>query len=314
LLEQFLPSVVAHSPEATVYLADNGSVDESIAVVQKRFPSVKIIKNHGNFGYAKGYNTALKSVREDLYVLLNSDVEVTPGWLAPVISLFDADGQLAIAQPKILDYKNKAYFEYAGAAGGFIDKYGFPYCRGRIFETLEKDKGQYDDIADIFWASGACFFIRRDAFWELGGFDESYFAHQEEIDLCWRAFNMGLKAKYCGTSSVYHVGGATLGHQSARKTYLNFRNSLLMMVKNVPDSLFATMFIRLTLDGVAGIRYLLQGKPEHLWAVLKSHVYFYRYLFPTLARRGPKGGKYYRIRSVVKSYYIDGKRFYRDLF
>ncbi|RZJ27553.1 MAG: glycosyltransferase, partial [Flavobacterium sp.] len=181
LLEQFLPSVIAHSPEANVYLADNNSTDDSAAFVKSTFPEVKIIRNAGNFGYAKGYNQALKFIEEDIYALVNSDVEVTENWLVPVLEMFKNEPQTAIIQPKILDYRNKNYFEYAGAAGGFIDKYGYPFCRGRIFDTLEKDEGQYNENADIFWASGACFFIRKEIFRELKGFDSDLFAHQEEI-------------------------------------------------------------------------------------------------------------------------------------
>src|SRR5690606_18362263 len=210
LLEKFLPSVVANSKEATVYVADNASTDTSIAYVSKNFPEVKIIQNQENGGYAKGYNDALKKVPETLFVLLNSDVEVTKNWLQPIISEFERDDAIVAAQPKILDFKNRESFEYAGAAGGFLDKYGYPFCRGRIFDTLEKDVGQYNDTFPIFWASGACLFVRKDPFWKVGGFDEDYFAHQEEIDLCWRLQNLGGKIQYIGESKVFHVGGATL--------------------------------------------------------------------------------------------------------
>src|SRR5690606_34479721 len=187
LLEQFLPSVIEHSKEATVFVADNGSTDDSLAFIKSHYPSIKIIRNTINGGFSKGYNDALKHVEADVFCLLNSDVEVTKNWLLPIINVFEKEQNTAIIQPKILDYKNKAYFEYAGAAGGFIDKYGFPYCRGRIFETLEKDEGQYDNSTDIFWASGACFFVRSEVFKKLNGFDEHFFAHMEEIDFCWRA-------------------------------------------------------------------------------------------------------------------------------
>jgi GT2 family glycosyltransferase len=234
LLEKFLPSVLEHSPEAEIYVADNASTDDSASFLANMFPQVKLIINNKNYGYAGGYNECLKEVEEDIYVLLNSDVEVTEGWLQPVIDLFETDPETAIIQPKILDYKNKTHFEYAGAAGGFIDKYGYPFCRGRIFDTIEEDQGQYNDDSQIFWASGACFFIRKNVFRELQGFDEGFFAHQEEIDLCWRAFNKNYKARFCHNSVVYHVGGATLNNSNPQKTYLNFRNSLLMILKNVP--------------------------------------------------------------------------------
>ena len=220
LLEQFLPSVVAYSDEAKIYLVDNASTDNSIAVVKEKFPLVTIIQNDGNYGFAKGYNLALQQVGEEYYALVNSDIEVTENWLAPTLSIFETEPNVGIIQPKILDFKNKEYFEYAGAAGGFIDQFGYPYCRGRVFETIEKDNGQYNDEVEIFWASGACFFIRKEVYQKLNGFDGDFFAHQEEIDLCWRAFNLGYKAKYTSSSVVYHVGGATLNESNPKKTLL----------------------------------------------------------------------------------------------
>lgn len=272
LLEQFLPSVIQFSEGAAIYVADNDSTDNSVAYVTEHFPTVKIIKNSGNYGFAKGYNDALKHIDAEIYALVNSDIEVTENWLQPILDTFEKENQTAIIQPKILDFKNKEYFEYAGAAGGFIDKYGFPFCRGRIFDTIEKDNGQYNDNIELFWASGACFFIRKNVFHELGGFDESFFAHQEEIDLCWRAANEGHIIKYNYQSVVYHVGGATLQQGNPKKTYLNFRNSLLMLVKNLPSKgLFFVIFFRMVLDGIAGIRFLTQGKFGHTLAILKAH-------------------------------------------
>lgn len=312
LLEQFLPSVVENSPEATVYVADNASTDRSVAFVKEHFPTVSIIMNRANFGFAGGYNEALQSVQEPIYVLVNSDIEVTSNWLQPVIALFDNEPETAIVQPKILDYKRKTHFEYAGAAGGYIDKYGFPFCRGRIFETIETDHGQYNDIHTIFWASGACMFIRKDVFHELNGFDSDFFAHQEEIDLCWRAFNKGYSIKYCGLSTVYHVGGATLNTGSPHKTFLNFRNSLWMMVKNLPKKqLFTIIFIRLCLDGIAGIRFFFQGKPKHTWAVIRAHFSFYRFISRFLTKRSnPQKENYFRIDSIVYRYFIKNGRFF----
>lgn len=312
LLEQFLPSVIQYSPEATVYVADNASTDASVQFVKANFPSVTIVENSANFGFAKGYNEALQFVEEPIYALVNSDIEVTENWLDPIVTLFDNEPNTAIIQPKILDFKNKAYFEYAGAGGGFIDKYGFPFCRGRIFETIEKDNGQYNDTIEIFWASGACFFIRKEVYRELKGFDPDFFAHQEEIDLCWRAINKGHIIKYCGTSTVYHVGGATLEAGNPRKTFLNFRNSLWMMLKNLPKrQLFTALFIRLVLDGVAGLRFLAQGKPKHLWAVLEAHFHFYFHIFRFLGKRGSiQSKKYYKINSIVYRYFLkNGKVF-----
>ncbi len=316
LLEQFLPSVIKYSPEATVYVADNASTDDSVEFVKSIYPEVKIIHNSGNYGYAKGYNIALQEVEEEFYCLLNSDVEVTEGWLAPVLNLFERDTETAIIQPKLLDFKQKTHFEYAGAAGGFIDKYGFPFCRGRIFETIEQDNGQYDDESEVFWASGACFFIRKEVYRKLGGFDEDFFAHQEEIDLCWRAFNLNYKAKFCYKSVVYHVGGATLDSQNPRKTYLNFRNSLWMMVKNLPArDMFPILFMRLSMDGMAGVRFLLQGKPRHLWAVLKSHFNFYLYLIKFINKRGSKQyDNYYKTKSIVYRYFVKNGKVFVSIF
>jgi GT2 family glycosyltransferase len=310
LLEQFLPSITQYSPEAEIYVADNASTDESVAFVKTAYPQIKIIKNTGNFGYAKGYNVALQQVEEDIYVLVNSDVEVTEGWLQPVEDLFEKDFETAIIQPKILDYKNKTHFEYAGAAGGFIDKYGYPFCRGRILETVEADTGQYDDESEIFWASGACLFIRKDVYRELGGFDEDFFAHQEEIDLCWRAYNNNYKTRFCSASVIYHVGGATLNSNNPKKTFLNFRNSLFMMLKNLPkQKLFPVLFVRLTLDGVAGFRFLLNGQPVHLWAILTAHYHFYFRLFYFINKiKSKQYNNYYKIKSIVYRYYVKNGR------
>lgn len=315
LLEQFLPSVVSHSKAAVVYVADNASTDDSVLFVRTNFPSVKIIQNRDNYGFAKGYNEALLHVEEEIYALVNSDVEVTANWLDPIISLFANDPDTAIVQPKILDFKNKEYFEYAGAGGGFIDKFGYPYCRGRIFDTLEKDEAQYNDVADIFWASGACFFIRKEVFHSLGGFDADFFAHQEEIDLCWRAFNENLVIKYCGGSTVYHVGGATLEAQNPKKTFLNFRNSLFMLTKNLPASqLFPIIFFRLVLDGIAGIQFLCKGKWKHTFAIVRAHFTFYGSIGKQYRKRKRISGKrYFATTSIVYEYFIAKKRNYKNL-
>lgn len=306
LLEQFLPSVIKYSDDAVIYVADNNSTDDSVAFVTKQFPAVKIIQNSENGGYAKGYNDALKQITEPLLCLLNSDIEVTENWLQPIISEFNKDAKTAIIQPKILDYKNKSYFEYAGAAGGYIDKLGYPYCRGRIFDTIEEDKNQYNDTTTIFWASGACLFIRNSVFKELDGFDESYFAHVEEIDLCWRAFNKSYKTKYVGASTIYHVGGATLSNTNPKKTYLNFRNSLFTLVKNTDSNLVLKILSRMLLDGVAAIRFLFQLKPLFLVAILKAHISFY-YNLPHLLKQRKQlsqRSNYYECNSIVWSYFI----------
>jgi len=306
LLQKFLPSVIEHSKEAEIYLADNASTDDSVEFVKTHFPSVKIIQNKENGGYAKGYNYALKHINADVFCLLNSDVETTENWLAPIQAEFKNNLDTAIVQPKILDFKNKTHFEYAGAAGGFIDKFGYPYCRGRIFNTIEMDLNQYNDTVEIFWASGACFFIRKNNFETLGGFDESFFAHMEEIDLCWRAFNMGFKTKYIGLSTVYHVGGATLQSNNPQKTYLNFRNSLYTLVKNAHGNVFTLVFTRLLLDGIAGIKFLLELKGKHTLAILKAHFSFYGELNKLLKARKSsiKRENYYKINSIVVSYYL----------
>ncbi len=316
LLEKFLPSVVQYSPEATIYVADNASTDHSIEFIQTNFPSVKIVQNPRNFGFANGYNEALKNIETDIYVLINSDIEVTENWLIPVIETFQKEPDTAIIQPKILDYKNKNYFEYAGAAGGFIDKYGFPFCRGRIFDHIEKDNGQYDNEIEIFWASGACFFIRSEVYHHLKGFDGDFFAHQEEIDLCWRAKNENFKIKYQPKSVVLHVGGATLDQNNPRKTYLNFRNSLLMLVKNLPSkNLFPVIFIRLSLDGIAGIRLIFQGKPNHCFAILKAHFSFYFSLFKTFKKRqSQQSTDYYKINSIAYTYFVKNGKIFGDIF
>ncbi|RZK10945.1 MAG: glycosyltransferase family 2 protein [Flavobacterium sp.] len=316
LLEKFLPSVIAYSPEATVYVADNASTDTSVEFVKANFPSLKIVINKDNYGFAKGYNEALKHIEADVYALVNSDIEVTENWLSPIIEKFNNEPNTAVIQPKILDYKNKEYFEYAGAGGGFLDRFGFPFCRGRIFDTIEKDNGQYDNDIEIFWASGACFFIRSKVYQELNGFDDDFFAHQEEIDLCWRIFNAGYTIKYCHSSKVYHVGGATLQEGSPMKTFLNFRNSLAMMVKNLPaSSLLPILFLRLAQDGVAGVRFILQGKWMHCYMILKAHFYFYLHLFRNLSKRGDKHlNHYYKIKSIVYTYYIRNGKVFESLF
>jgi GT2 family glycosyltransferase len=310
LLEQFLPSVIQFSEGATIYVADNASTDHSIIYIQDNFPLVKIIKNDLNYGFAQGYNEALKHVNAGIFALVNSDIEVTENWLNPIIETFANEPNTAIIQPKILDFKQKQYFEYAGAAGGFIDKYGYPFCRGRIFETLEKDVHQYDDNCTILWASGACFFMRSSIYKDLGGFDSDFFAHQEEIDLCWRAFNKGYDVKYNSKSVVYHVGGATLQQGNPKKTYLNFRNSLLMLTKNLPkSSLFKILFLRMILDGLAGIRFISQGNFWHFVAILKAHFSFYALFSKNYKKRDSfQSKKYYKLKSIVYKYYVNNDK------
>jgi hypothetical protein len=307
LLERYLPSVIEYSKNTDIYVADNASTDDSIAFVTTNYPSIKIIKNTENGGFAKGYNDALIHVNADIYCLLNSDVEVTPNWLTPIIDAFSNIPEVAIIQPKILDLLKKDYFEYAGAGGGFIDQLGYPFCRGRIFQTLERDNGQYDDIKEIFWATGACMFVKKNVFEELNGFDADYFAHQEEVDFCWRAKNHGYKIMYVGTSKVYHLGGSTLSNMNPKKTYLNFRNSLFSITKNLPRrKAFIIIFLRLLLDGIAALRFIWQLRFKHFFAILRAHLSFYRQ-FRKMYKKREKTKflrKYYLTKSIVWSYFV----------
>lgn len=312
LLEKFLPSIVKYSSgEADVYVADNNSTDNSISFLKTHFPSVKIVQNKINGGFAKGYNDALKFIDADIYALVNSDIEVTQNWLKPIIEQFKLNTNTVAIQPKLLDYKDKSKFEYAGAGGGFVDFMGYPYCKGRIFMDLETDVQQYDNTYDIFWATGACFFIRSEKYHQLNGFDEDYFAHQEEIDLCWRIQNEGFDIQYVGASQVYHVGGATLKETNPRKTFLNFRNSLFTISKNVPKRfLFFTILFRLILDAIAGLKFILELRPIHTWAIIKAHFSFYWNLPKMLKKRKHisfKRTNYYQCFSIVWQYFVLGR-------
>lgn len=316
LLEEFLPTVVRFSKEATVYIADNASTDDSISYVQANYPSVNIIRNAENGGFAKGYNQALRSLKEEVFILLNSDVEVTENWLLPIKKHLNANPTTAIVQPKLLDYKNKAYFEYAGAAGGYLDRLGYPFCRGRIFDTLEKDEGQYDQEVPVLWASGACLAIRGEVYRELGGLDEMYFAHQEEIDLCWRAHRAGYQVYYVPDATVYHLGGATLAAMNPQKTYLNFRNSLFNLLKNVPGrKVYLLIFLRLLLDGVTGVKFFFEGKFKHTWAIIRAHFGFYKRSRKVYRKRKVKNSfsTYYTLNSIVWGYYVLKRKKYKNL-
>jgi GT2 family glycosyltransferase len=270
-LQQFLPSVIESSSAAKIIVADNGSTDDSIAFLEKEFPHIEIIKIESNLGFCGGYNYALKKIEAEYYVLLNSDVEVTSGWIDPIIKLFKSDNSIAAAQPKILSYHQKDTFEYAGAGGGFVDSLGYPFCRGRIFAHLEKDTGQYNDTQHVFWATGACLFIRANIFHNAGGLDEDFFAHMEEIDLCWRLNRAGYTIYYVGSSTVYHVGAGTLARSNPHKTYLNFRNGFSLLVKHLPASkLWWKLPFRIFLDLVAAATFLLQGSPADCGAVIRA--------------------------------------------
>lgn len=271
MLRRFLPSVIEYSPEASIYVADNGSSDESCDVVRNEFPAVKLMVLDHNYGFAEGYNRALAQVDEEYAVLLNSDVEVTRGWLSPMTQFLDSNPEVAACQPKLLSFKQKDIFEYAGAAGGFIDKWGYTFCRGRIFNTVERDSGQYDDTTDVFWATGAALMIRNEVYKNNGGLDGRFFAHMEEIDLCWRLRSRGYRIACVPQSHVYHVGGATLKKENPQKTYLNFRNNLLMIYKNAPDcQLKKIMLFRKVFDNVAALKFLASGDYAAFKAVRKA--------------------------------------------
>jgi GT2 family glycosyltransferase len=277
LLEQFLPSVIANTPAeiAEIVVADNGSTDNSLSLLKEKFPTVRLILLDKNYGFAEGYNKAIEHIDSEYVVLLNSDVEVTPHWLDKPIEALDNDDSIAAVQPKILSYRDKKYFEYAGAAGGFMDKYGYPFCRGRIMTVVEEDTGQYDNQIDILWATGACLFMKTEVYKKEGGLDANFFAHQEEIDLCWRLRSRGYHIVCTPQSVVYHVGGATLNVESPRKTFLNFRNNLLMLYKNLPDKDLKHVFrIRFFLDILAATKFLATGHPANALAVLKARKEF----------------------------------------
>lgn len=318
-LEEFLPNVIANTNAemAEIVVADNASTDGSVAFMQERFPSIRLIVNDFNGGFATGYNLALKQIEAEYFVLLNSDIEVTPQWIEPVIDLMDSDPNIAACQPKILSYYDKEKFEYAGASGGFIDKYGYPFCRGRVFQHLEEDHGQYDDACEVFWATGACMFVRADLYLQHGGLDDSFFAHMEEIDFCWRMKNLGYKIYCCPQSKVYHIGGGTLPKSSARKTYLNFRNNLSLLYKNLPSNrVFWTIAYRIVLDWVAALKFLCGGGLKDYWAVIRAHFAFYRRI-PSLrkVRKGlPKQlvGQVYQ-RNIVFENFLRGKKLYSEL-
>lgn len=276
LLKQFLPSVIQHSPEASIYVADNGSSDDSVQILKSDFPSVKLILLERNFGFCGGYNKSLQQIQATYYVLLNSDVEVSAGWLTPMLDLF-ADETVSAVQPKILSYNSKNTFEYAGAGGGFIDSLGYPFCRGRLFDFVEKDHGQYNDTRQVFWTSGACLLIRGSDYHQFGGLDEDLFAHMEEIDLCWKINRANLKVMYCGASTVYHLGAGTLGYANPRKTFLNFRNGLTLVYKHwKAGEMLYKLPIRMMLDWLAAFTFLLKGSWPNCKAVFSAHAAFLR--------------------------------------
>lgn len=321
MLRRFLPSVIKYSPEASIYVADNGSSDESCDVVRNEFPAVKLMVLDHNYGFAEGYNRALAQVDEEYAVLLNSDVEVTRGWLSPMTQFLDSNPEVAACQPKLLSFKQKDFFEYAGAAGGFIDKWGYTFCRGRIFNTVERDSGQYDDTTDVFWATGAALMIRNEVYKNNGGLDGRFFAHMEEIDLCWRLRSRGYRIACVPQSHVYHVGGATLKKENPQKTYLNFRNNLLMIYKNAPDcQLKKIMLFRKVFDNVAALKFLASGDYAAFKAVRKARKDFkaMRSGYDKARAENMKLAVTTRIPEVLKSsilykYYLGFKHTYSSL-
>ncbi len=334
-LEQFLPSVVKYSnptlPENSdfsheIIVADNASTDDSVAFLSANYSAIKQINLTENHGFAEGYNQALAKVEADIYVLLNSDVEVTKNWLSPIVELLKNNRITAACQPKIKSFHQKTHFEYAGASGGFMDALGYPFCRGRIFDKLEEDKGQYDETREIFWATGAALFIKADLFHKIGGFDGDYFAHMEEIDLCWRLRKAGFQIMVCPDSTVYHVGGGTLQKESPFKTYLNFRNNLVTVLKNVSGWKIYWLFpLRLVLDGLAALQFLLKGQFANIWSILKAHFYIYFHAFSILHKRmksqqivdelyiGDRRKRGYLNRSIVWQFFISGKKKFSQL-
>lgn len=321
LLQAFLPGVCQHTPDADIVLIDNASTDDSVEYVQRDFPNVLLVKLDKNYGFAQGYNIGLQQVFADIYVLLNTDVEVSENWLQPCISMLSENNNIAAVQPKILSQRARAYFEYAGASGGFIDFLGYTFCRGRIFDTIEPDNHQYDTEQEIHWASGACLCIRADLFHTFHGFDSQFFAHMEEIDLCWRLRRAGHSIYVQPSATVFHVGGASLSKQNAHKTFLNFRNNLLMCVKNFSTSkLFWFIPLRLVLDGIAALMLWKNVGFAHLWAVLRAHFSFYMLFTKTLRERAfqnnliqqKKETSLYK-KSVLIDYFIFKKRKYSEM-
>jgi len=314
-LEQFLPKLLDSCPNyAEVIIADNASEDQSVSFIQTHYPQIRLIQNPKNGGFSKGYNEALQQIEANYYCLLNSDIEVGKNWIEPIVELLDAHDDIAIAQPKLRSFHERQKFEYAGASGGFLDRYGYPFCRGRLFSVVEEDHGQYNDIIDIFWATGAAMFVRSELYHELGGLDEDFFAHMEEIDFCWRVKNHGKRIVVVPQSEVFHVGGGTLPKNNAFKTFLNFRNNLFLLVKNLPQNrLLITLFLRFFMDISAALHFLFQGHRKDCVAVLKAQFAFWNYYKRMKLKRGNVhisafADTYHH--SIVWAYYITGKRYF----
>jgi len=312
-LSQFLPALLRFTPDyAEVIVADNASCDNSVSFLKETYPTVRIIQNNENGGFSKGYNEALRQIEAEYYCLLNSDIEVTENWIEPVTDLLDNHPDVAVVQPKLLSYKNKEFFEYAGASGGFLDFLGYPFCRGRVFENLEKDNGQHNSAMEVFWATGAAMFVRSTIFHKLNGLDEDFFAHMEEIDFCWRVKSLGFKVMVEPKSVIYHIGGGTLPKNSARKAYLNFRNNLFLLLKNLPKSrLFPVFLARFILDHIAALFFLFQGHIKDTWAVYRAQLSFVRQFRKMKRKRNninPLAYKQTYQKSIVFGYYFMKKK------
>ena len=305
LLKQFLPSLINFTPiKHNIYIIDNGSNDNSIDFVENNYKRIKVIKLDTNYGYAKGYNIGLKNINDEILCLLNNDVEVTENWTENILKQFELEPKTAIIQPKLKNYYEKSEFDYAGAAGGYLDKYGYPYCDGRNYKKIEKDLGQYDKIKDIFWACGACFFVRKKIFEDHNGFDEIFWAHMEEIDLCWRIQNSGYKIRYNNTTEVFHANASTLNQNNARKTFLNYRNKLFMITKNSQNNLFFLLIEKIFIDALISIFILFSKGFNHFFAIIKAYFSFYKHLNLLLEfRKNEKREiKHYKIRSIICEY------------
>ncbi len=322
-LEKFLPYLLRYTtlPDAEIVVADNGSTDDSLEFLKREYPRIRIIALEKNHGFSGGYNRAFEQLDSKYMLLLNSDIEVSEAWLEPMIRVMEKDESIAACTPKLLDFKRRTHFEYAGAAGGYIDKYGYPFCRGRIFDQLEEDKGQYDQAADIFWGSGACLMVRSVLYRESGGLDEQFFAHMEEIDLCWRLQQMGYRIRYVPTSKVYHVGGATLQRGNSYKTFLNFRNNLLLLYKNLPARRRGKiLLIRQVLDGISAMRFLLRGDFSDFRAIFRAHVAFYgmKSSYRGIKKQNKSGEKSVIVvgiypGSIVADFFLKKKRKFSEL-
>lgn len=322
-LQQFLPVLIKNTTleGVEIIVADNASTDSSLSVLKDEFPTIRTILFDKNYGFAGGYNKALAQIEADYFVLLNSDVEVTPNWLEPLLAYMNDNQGVAACQPKILSYNQRTHFEHAGAAGGYIDRFGFPFCRGRILGYAEEDKGQYDSITDVFWATGACLFIRSSLYWKVGGLDDEFFAHMEEIDLCWRLKSRGYRIVCIPESSVFHVGGGALNYESPHKTYLNFRNNLLMLYKNLPVKLLKnTMNWRCVFDYMAALQLFISGKPKNAKSVFRARR-DYKQILSTFEEKRKQNILFSTSdnksdilqKSIVLEYYLKGKKTFKSL-